>query len=101
MQYRLAQVVYTLTQFPTVRSVIFQVEGQTVTVFGAEGIVLDAPVGRDDFNEQLPSIFVDRPAFGAALVNPGRISGRRRTSSRPRSGSRSSTARARHSPTRW
>ena len=75
-QYRLAQVVYTLTQFPTVRSVIFQVEGQTVTVFGSEGIVLGAPVGRDDFNEQLPSMFVDRPAFGAALVNPGRISGR-------------------------
>ena len=27
MQYRLAQVVYTLTQFPTVKSVVFQIEG--------------------------------------------------------------------------
>ena len=74
-QYRLAQVVYTLTQFPTARSVVFQIEGETVTVFGSEGIVLGAPVGRDDFDEQLPTMFVDRPAFGAALGNPGRVSG--------------------------
>ena len=70
MQYRLAQVVYTLTQFSTVKSVVFQIEGQTVTVFGGEGIVLDGPVGRADFDDQLPSIFVDRPAYGAALGNP-------------------------------
>lgn len=75
MQYRLAQVVYTLTQFSTVKSVIFQVEGQTVTVFGSEGIVLDGPVGRADFIDQLPSMFVDRPAYGAALGNPGRVTG--------------------------
>ena len=49
MEYRLAQVVYTLTQYSTVRSVVFQVEGQTVTVFGSEGIVLDGPVGRADY----------------------------------------------------
>ena len=75
MQYRLAQVVYTLTQFSTVKSVVFQIEGQTVTVFGSEGIVLDGPVGRADFEDQLPSMFVDRPAFGAALGNPGRVTG--------------------------
>ena len=75
MQYRLAQVVYTLTQFTTVKSVVFQIEGQTVTVFGSEGIVLDGPVGRADYADQLPAIFVDRPAYGAALGNPGRVSG--------------------------
>jgi hypothetical protein len=72
---RLAQVVYTLTQFPTVDAVRFQVEGTTVTVFSAEGIVLDGPVGRDDFLDQLPAIWVDRPAYGASLGNPGRIAG--------------------------
>jgi len=72
---RLAQVVYTLTQFSTVRSVVFQIEGRTVTVFGSEGIVLDGPVGRADYTAQLPAIFVDRPAFGAALSNPGEVSG--------------------------
>jgi hypothetical protein len=75
MGYRLAQVVYTLTQFTSVKSVVFQIEGQTVTVFGGEGIVLDGPVGRTDFYDQLPAIFVDRPAFGAAIGNPGPVAG--------------------------
>ena len=75
MGYRLAQVVYTLTQFSTVRSVVFQVEGETVTVFGGEGIVLDGPQARVDYYDQLPSIFVDRPAYGAAIGNPGRVAG--------------------------
>ena len=72
---RLGQVVYTLTQFSTVRSVLFQVEGQTVTTFGPEGIVLEGPKARRDFRDQLPTIFVDRPAFGAAAGNPARITG--------------------------
>jgi len=72
---RLGQVVYTLTQFPTVKSVVFQVDGRTVTVFGSEGIVLDGPVGRADYINLLPALFVDRPAYGAALGNPGRITG--------------------------
>jgi hypothetical protein len=75
MQYRLAQVVYTLTQFSAVKSVVFEIEGQTVTTFGSDGIVLSGPVGRADYYDQLPSIFVDRPAFGAALGNPGRVAG--------------------------
>jgi germination protein M len=73
--YRLGQVTYTLTQFPTVRAVLFQVEGQTVTTFGSEGIVLEGPQARDDFEGLLPSIFVDRPAYGAAAGNPTRITG--------------------------
>ncbi len=72
---RLAQVTYTLTQFPTVTSVAFEIEGQPVGVFGSDGIVLDKPSVRADFEDQLPAIFVDRPAFGAALNNPGRIAG--------------------------
>jgi hypothetical protein len=74
-QYRLAQVVYTLTQFPTVKSVLFKVDGEPVTVFGSEGIVLDGPVGRAQFVGQLPAIFVDRPASGAAIGNPARVTG--------------------------
>lgn len=73
--YRLGQVVYTLTQFSTVRSVLFQVEGETVTTFGPEGIVLEGPQARRDFQDQLPTIFVDRPAFGAAAGNPARVTG--------------------------
>ncbi len=72
---RLGQVVYTLTQFSTVRSVLFQVEGRTVTTFGSEGIILEGPQARGDFVDILPSIFVDRPAYGAAAGNPARVTG--------------------------
>ena len=72
---RLGQVVFTLTQFPTIKSVVFRIEGRTVTVFGSEGIVLDGPQARSDFEDLVPAIFVDRPAYAAALGNPGRVTG--------------------------
>jgi Sporulation and spore germination/Immunoglobulin-like domain of bacterial spore germination len=73
---RLAQVVYTLTQFGTVNRVNFKLEGKPVKVFSSEEIVLDKPVTRATYRGRyLPLIFVDRPAWGAALLNPGRITG--------------------------
>jgi hypothetical protein len=75
MSYRLGQVVYTLTQFPTVLSVLFRVEGKPVATFGSEGIALGGPQSRFDYEQLLPDIFVDRPAYGAAIGNPGRVSG--------------------------
>ncbi len=72
---RLSQVVYTLTQFSTVQGVLFKLDGQPVTIFGGEGLILDHPVGRADYHDQLPAIFVDRPAWGAALGNPGKVTG--------------------------
>jgi hypothetical protein len=55
MQMRLAQVVYTLTQFPTVGTVRFQLDGAAVNVFSGEGIVLDHPVGRSDYRDLAPA----------------------------------------------
>jgi hypothetical protein len=75
MSARLAQVVYTLTQFPTIDRVRFELEGKPVRTFSSEGIVLDGPVNRADYRDMLPPIFVDRPAWGASLGNPGRVSG--------------------------
>ncbi|HKG18891.1 MAG TPA: GerMN domain-containing protein [Candidatus Limnocylindrales bacterium] len=72
---RLGQVVYTLTQFPTVKLVRLEVEGEPVTVFSSEGVVIDGPLSRKTHESLLPAIFVDRPVWGAALGNPGRISG--------------------------
>jgi len=73
---RLAQVVYTLTQFPTVEGVSFELDGQPVTVFSGEGVVFDGPVSRADYrDDQLAEIFVDRPAWGAAAGNPVRVTG--------------------------
>ena len=63
---RLAQVAYTLTQFPTVTSVLFQVEGVAMT---------GSTVTRDSYQAALPNIFVDRPAWGAAAGNPVKVQG--------------------------
>lgn len=65
---RLAQVTYTVTQFPTVDEVVFLLDGQPVTVFSGEGIELDGPVTREDLVDLLPTIFVDSPAAGAEVT---------------------------------
>jgi germination protein M len=74
---RLAQVVYTLTQFPTVsKGVVFKVDGKTVTVFGGEGIMLTHPQTRSDYESVTPPIFVDRPAaFGEVSGSALKVSG--------------------------
>ena len=51
---RLAQVVYTITQFPDVDSVSFRLDGEPVTVFSGEGVVLEDPVTRADYATVLP-----------------------------------------------
>ncbi len=72
---RLAQVVYTLTQFPTVDRVTFHLDGKPVSVFSGEGIVLDEPVGRDDYEDLLPTILVLSPGLYAEIGNPVTVSG--------------------------
>ena len=82
---RLAQVVYTLTQFGTVDRVNFKLEGKPVKVlFGipspdegvADAVVLDKPVTRATYRDRyLPLIFVERPAWGAAMPHPARVTG--------------------------
>ena len=75
MQTRLGQVVYTLTQFPTVQKVRFRLDGTPVNVFSSEGIVLDHPVGRSDYANLLPAIEVSKPAEGARVTSPVTVSG--------------------------
>jgi hypothetical protein len=72
---RLAQLVYTLTQFPTVDAVRLELDGQPVDVFSSEGLVLENPVGRQDFEELLPAIVVAEPASGARVASPVTVSG--------------------------
>jgi germination protein M len=75
MQMRLGQIVYTLTQFPTVQTVRFLLDGAPVNVFSSEGIVLDHPVGRNDYVNLLPAITVDKPAPDAPVTSPTTVSG--------------------------
>jgi germination protein M len=70
MTARLAQVVYTLTQFPTVKGVNFKIDGKKVTVFGGEGIMLTHPQTRADYESVTPAIFVESPAVGDSVRSP-------------------------------
>ncbi len=75
MSARLAQVVYTLTQFSTVKQVNFQLDGKPVTVFGGEGIVMDHPVSRANFEELTPAILVESVAPGDTVTSPAHLTG--------------------------
>ncbi len=56
LQLRLAQVVYTLTQFPSVKAVRFEVGGAPIDVSSSGGNVLDHPVGRSDYKSLGPVV---------------------------------------------
>lgn len=80
---RLAQVTYTLTQFPTVESVRFLVEGRpAATIEGHEGSPIDLAT-RGAYADQRPGIFVDEPAWGGALADPLTVSGLAQISGEP------------------
>ena len=72
---RLAQVVFTITQFPTVDRVAFEIEGEPVDVFSAEGIVLDEPQTRADFDEIAAPIVVESPRPGATVTSLVSVTG--------------------------
>ncbi len=72
---RLAQVVYTLTQFPDIESVVFELDGEPVTVFSNEGILIEGPVDRSNYTDTIPGILVDVPAYGGESGNPAHITG--------------------------
>jgi len=75
MRARLAQVVFTATRFPTIQKVGFELDGKPVTAFGGEGIVLDHPVGRADFEDLAPLILVESPLTGDTVRTPVRVWG--------------------------
>jgi spore germination protein GerM len=49
MQLRVAQIVYTLTEFPIIERVRFRIDGAPVAAIGGEGVVVQPPVAREDF----------------------------------------------------
>lgn len=64
MLLRVAQVVFTATQFPTVERVAFRLDGRPVDAIGGEGVVVSPPVGREQFERQAPAILVEHPLPG-------------------------------------
>ncbi len=72
---RLAQLTYTLTQFPTVHGVNLELDGKPVRVFSGEGIILDRPMTRDSYRDRLPPILVKSPQIGEQVSSPITVSG--------------------------
>jgi len=70
---RIAQVVYTLAQFPTVSRVRFEINGQAVTAIG--GIPLRGPQTPAMYRGYLPAIIVQNPVIGGQVASPVTISG--------------------------
>jgi hypothetical protein len=73
MPLRIAQVVYTLTQFPTVTGVRFAIDGQGVTVVG--GVPVQSPQTRAMYSGYLPAIMVRSPVIGARVTSPVTVTG--------------------------
>ena len=71
---RLGQVVFTIGQFPTVKRVAIQLDGQPIKPFDLQGAALGRPWERSDF-EQLPAIVVEQPAIGETVSSPVEVSG--------------------------
>jgi len=74
MQLRVAQVVYTLTQFPTVQRVNFELDGTAVEAIGGEGLMVNG-VSRSTFEGVTPAIVVEAPLPGQAVNSPIKVAG--------------------------
>jgi len=75
MRMRIAQVVFTLTQFPTVERVAFEFDGTPVDAIGGEGVVVSPSVHRGDFEDLSPAILVESPAPFDKVRSPLRLRG--------------------------
>ena len=73
MPLRIAQVVYTLTQFPSVTGVRFEINGQGVTVIG--GVPVQDPQTAAMYDGYLPAIIVRNPVIGEQVTGPVTVSG--------------------------
>ena len=76
MARRLAQVVYTLTQFRNVAGVRFKLDGRFVAASTADGTPIAGAATREDYLALLPPIFVDQPSWGATVSRPIIVRGR-------------------------
>ncbi|MFD1660881.1 GerMN domain-containing protein [Streptomyces caeni] len=75
MRARIAQVVFTATQFPSIQKVAFELDGKPVTALGGEGVDVHQPVGRADFEDLTPAVLVESPLIGDTIHSPVRVWG--------------------------
>jgi spore germination protein GerM len=74
--YRQAQIVYTLTQFPSVDGVRFRVDGAPMSAIeGHEGTAVAGPATRRFYFDQRGGVSVDEPAWGAPVADSVHVKG--------------------------
>lgn len=72
---RFAQVVYTLTQFPGIARVRFEVEGRHVPARGKDGVAFERPVDRASYESVTPPVLIESPVVGSGVRSPLRVRG--------------------------
>ena len=75
MQLRVAQVVYTGTQFEGIDAVRILIDGARRDALGGEGIAIAEPLTRRDFQDFAPNIVPETPKPGEAITSPVTVSG--------------------------
>lgn len=76
---RLAQVVFTVTQFDGIDRVKFHIDGVAQDPILSHGFVVGDGFTRDDFANVRPSILIEQPYPGAEVTNPLTIQGESNT----------------------
>ena len=75
MQLRVAQVIYTGTQFEGIDAVRILVEGEKVEAIGGEGLIVAEPLTRRDFQSVAPFIVVESLRTGQVIASPVTVTG--------------------------
>lgn len=75
MQMRVAQVVYTATQFEGIDAARIKIEGEMVDSIGGEGVMVERPLTRRDFQGFAPNIVVETPRPGQEFSSGDIVSG--------------------------
>ncbi len=76
MTARIAQIVFTATQFENSDRVLFWLDGEPIQFLGGEGIILDEPQARLDVDRAFTGgVIIDAPTPGATVTSPFTVTG--------------------------
>jgi hypothetical protein len=72
---RIAQVVFTLSRFPTIHEVLFRQDGIDIEVPTGDGQLVSRPVAIGDYLEFAAAIHIEEPAYAGKGSNPLHVTG--------------------------
>ncbi|MGH2548092.1 MAG: Gmad2 immunoglobulin-like domain-containing protein, partial [Thermomicrobiales bacterium] len=75
MGQRMAQIVFTLTQFSAITGVKFEVAGEAIDARDSDGATVKDAVDRSDYESITPAIFVETPGVWGRFESPMHLTG--------------------------